>query len=187
MWGAAPRPANPFFKKGWIPKTFNKGKGITIKRKVYEKMKRISSNKIIVVSVSLLLLVTMLLSACGKKEVLPEIWENATYTEDTTLGEGTKVVDVYVTAGEKSVKLTIKTDEKTLGDALKALNIIEGDDSEFGIYIKKTNGIVADYDIDASWWGFNKVLEDGTREIMLSGVDGVDIVGGEVFELIYSK
>lgn len=150
-------------------------------------MKRISSNKIIVVSVSLLLLVTMLLSACGKKEVLPEIWENATYTEDTTLGEGTKVVDVYVTAGEKSVKLTIKTDAKTLGDALKALSIIEGDDSEFGIYIKKTNGIVADYDIDASWWGLNKVLEDGTREIMMTGVDGVDIVGGEVFELIYSK
>ena len=150
-------------------------------------MKRISSNRIIVISVALLLCLTMLLSACGKKEVLPEIWENATYKEDTTLGEGTKVVDVYVTAGEKSVKLTIKTDEKTLGDALKALNIIEGDDSEFGIYIKKTNGILADYNVDASWWGFNKVLEDGTREIMLSGVDSVDIVGGEVFELIYSK
>ena len=150
-------------------------------------MKRVSNNQIIVISLALLLCLTMLLSACGKKEVLPEVWENATYKEDTTLGEGTKVVDVYVTAGEKSVKLTIKTDEKTLGAALKALNIIEGDDSESGIYIKKTDGIVADYDIDASWWGFNKVLEDGTREIMLSGVDSVDIVGGEVFELIYSK
>ena len=149
-------------------------------------MKRISS-KVFVISVSLLLFVTMLLSACGKKEVLPEVWENATYKEDVTLGEGAKTVDVYVTAGEKSVKLTIKTDEKTLGAALKALSIIEGDESEFGIYIKKTNGIVADYDIDASWWGFNKVLEDGTRETMLTGVDSVDIVDGETYELIYSK
>ena len=150
-------------------------------------MKRISSNRIIVISVALLLCLTVLLSACGNKEVLPEVWEDATYKEDTTLGEGSKTVDVYVTAGEKSVKLTIKTDEKTLGAALKALSIIEGDESEFGIYIKKTNGIVADYDIDASWWGFNKVLEDGTREIMLTGVDNIDIVGGEVYELIYSK
>ena len=107
----------------------------------------------------------------------------------TTEDRDATIIDYIRFNGDviKAIIYTIETDEKTLGDALKALNIIEGDDSEFGIYIKKTNGIVADYDIDASWWGFNKVLEDGTREIMLSGVDSVDIVGGEVFELIYSK
>ena len=149
-------------------------------------MKRISQNKIIV-SFALLLCMTLLLSACGSREVLPEVWEDATYTEDTTMGEGSKMVDVYVTAADKSVKLTVKTDEEKLGAALLALGIIEGDMGEFGIYIKVVNGMTADYGVDASWWGFNKVLPDGTRETMMTGVDGVTISDGEAYELIYSK
>ena len=149
-------------------------------------MKRISQNRIIV-SFALLLCMTLLLSACGSREVLPEVWEDATYTEDTTMGEGSKMVDVYVTAADKSVKLTVKTDEEKLGAALLALGIIEGDMGEFGIYIKVVNGMTADYDVDASWWGFNKVLPDGTRETMMTGVDGVTISDGEAYELIYSK
>lgn len=149
-------------------------------------MKRISQNRIII-SFALLLCTTLLLSACGSREVLPEVWEDATYTEDTTLGEGSKKVDVYVTAADKSVKLTVKTNEEKLGAALLALGIIEGDMGEFGIYIKVVNGMTADYDVDASWWGFNKVLPDGTRETMMTGVDGVTISDGEAYELIYSK
>lgn len=149
-------------------------------------MKRISQNRIIV-SFALLLCMTLLLSACGSREVLPEVWEDATYTEDTTMGEGSKMVDVYVTAADKSVKLTVKTDEEKLGAALLALGIIEGDMGEFGIYIKVVNGMTADYGVDASWWGFNKVLPDGTRETMMTGVDGVTISDGEAYELIYSK
>ena len=149
-------------------------------------MKRILQNRIIV-SFALLLCMSLLLSACGSREVLPEVWEDATYTEDTTLGEGSKTVDVYVTAADKSVKLTVKTDEEKLGAALLALGVIEGDMGEFGIYIKVVNGMTADYDVDASWWGFNKVLPDGTRETMMTGVDGVTISDGEAYELIYSK
>ena len=149
-------------------------------------MKRISQNKIIV-SFALLLCMTLLLSACGSREVLPQVWEDATYTEDTTLGEGSKMVDVYVTAADKSVKLTIKTDEENLGAALLALGIVDGDMGDFGLYVKVVNGMTADYDVDASWWGFNRVLPDGTRETMMTGVDGVTISDGEAYELIYSK
>lgn len=149
-------------------------------------MKRISQNKIIV-SFALLLCMILLLSACGSREVLPEVWEDATYTEDTTMGEGSRKVDVYITAADKSVKLTVKTDEEKLGAALLALGIIDGDMGEFGIYIKVVNGMTADYGVDASWWGFNKVLPDGTRETMMTGVDGVTISDGEAYELIYSK
>lgn len=149
-------------------------------------MKRISQNKIIV-SFALLLCMTLLLSACGSREVLPQVWEDATYTEDTTIGEGSKKVDVYVTAADKSVKLTVKTDEENLGAALLALGIVDGDMGDFGLYVKVVNGMTADYDVDASWWGFNKVLSDGTRETMMTGVDGVTIADGEAYELIYSK
>lgn len=149
-------------------------------------MKRISKNKIIVVSFALLLCIA-LLSACGSREVLPEVWEDATYTEDTTLGEGAKTVEVYVTAADKSVKLTVKTDAETLGDALIALGIVQGDAGPYGLYVKTVNGMLADYDVDASWWGFNRVLADGTREAMMTGIDGATIADGEAYELIYSK
>ncbi len=150
-------------------------------------MKRISKNKIIVVSFALLLCMSLLLSACGPREVLPEVWEDATYTEDTTLGEGSKTVDVYVTAADKSVKLRVKTDGETLGDALLSLGIVEGDAGPYGLYVKTVNGMLADYDVDASWWGLNRVLSDGTREAMMTGVDGATIADGEAYELIYSK
>ncbi len=148
-------------------------------------MKKITQNKVIIVSVALLLCVA-LLSACGR-EVLPEVWEDATYTEDTTLGEGAKTVEVYVTAADKSVKLTVKTDAETLGEALLALGVVQGDAGPYGLYVKTVNGMLADYDVDASWWGFNKVLPDGTRETMMTGIDGATIAGGEAYELIYSK
>ncbi len=147
-------------------------------------MKRLSYNRI-AVCVALLLCLT-LLAACGR-EVSSAVWEDATYTEDTALGQGSKTVDVYVTAADRSVKLTVKTDADTLGAALLDLGLIEGEAGQFGIYIKKVNGITADYDIDASWWGLNKVLSDGTRETMPVGVDGVNIAGGEAYELVYSK
>lgn len=148
-------------------------------------MKKITQNKVIIVSVALLLCVA-LLSACGR-EVLPEVWEDATYTEDTILGEGAKTVEVYVTAADKSVKLTVKTDAETLGEALLSLGIVQGDAGPYGLYVKTVNGMLADYDVDASWWGFNKVLADGTRETMMIGVDGATIADGEAYELIYSK
>lgn len=150
-------------------------------------MKKITQKKIIVVSFALLLCMTMLLSACGPREVLPEVWDNATYTEDTTLGEGAKTVDVYVSAAEKTIKITVKTDAETLGDALLALGLVDGEQGDYGLYVKVVNGMTADYDIDASWWGFNKVLPDGTREMMMVGVDGATIADGEAYELIYSK
>ena len=182
--GLCPDPRNPFLKKCWIPKTYHKGTGKN-KKERYRKMKKISDKRI-VICFALLLCATLLLSACGR-EVLPQVWEDATYTEDTTLGQGAKTVDVYVTAADRSIKLTVKTDEETLGAALLALGVIDGDQGDFGIYIKVVNGMTADYNVDASWWGFNKVLTDGTRESMMVGVDGVTIAGGEVYELIYSK
>ena len=150
-------------------------------------MKKITQNKVIIVSIALLLCMTTLLSACGPREVLPQVWEDATYSEDTTLGEGAKTVYVYVTAADKSVKLTVKTDAETLGDALLALGVVEGEAGAYGLYVKTVNGMLADYDVDASWWGFNKVLPDGTRELMMVGIDGAAIADGEAYELIYSK
>lgn len=116
------------------------------------------------------------------KDGLPAIWEDATYKKDTTLGEGAKTVTVTVEADGHSIDFTLKTDAATLGEALKAEGLIKGEDSSTGIYIKTVNGMLADYDVDQTYWGF---FQGG--EYMMSGVDSTKINGGEKFELVRTK
>lgn len=150
-------------------------------------MKRISENRIVIASIALLLCVATLLGGCAKKEILPAVWENATHTADKTVGQGAKTVKLYVTAADKSILLTVKTDAGNLGRALLELGLVAGEESQYGLYVKTVNGMTADYDVDGSWWSFNKVAEDGSREAMPVGVDGVEIAGGETYELAMTK
>ncbi len=107
---------------------------------------------------------------------------DALYLEDTELGTGAKTVKVTVSWDRKLVVFTLHTDAKTLGDALMEHKLIEGDEGEYGLYIKRVNGILADYDVDQTYWGFYK---DG--EMMLTGVDGTEIADGDAYELTRQK
>ena len=142
-------------------------------------------NKIIT-KLSLIFIITMMISlaSCNiiKHKEHPDTWDNAIYKEDTELGTGTKTVIVDVIKQEKKVTFTIHTDAKTLGEALIAHGLVEGEESQFGLYIKKVNGMTADYDIDQSYWGFYQ-----SGEYMMSGIDTTEIYGGEHFELVYEK
>ena len=146
----------------------------------------------------LALLMTLCLFACKQQAETPEtsagtsenggaiapegLWANATYLTDAEFGEGAKTVKVKVIAEDRSVTFTVKTDAKTLGEALIAHDLIAGDQGEFGLYIKFVNGIRADYDLDKRYWNFTK-----NGEYMMTGVDGTDIADGEAYELTYTK
>ena len=133
---------------------------------------------------SLLLAFVMLLSfaACGAKEEVSGLWKDATYTADITLGEGAKTIKVEVKAEDKAVVFTVKTDAKTVGAALLEQNLIAGDESEYGLYIKKVNGITADYDVNQSYWAFYV-----NGEYAMSGVDTTTIDESVTYGLVYSK
>lgn len=136
-----------------------------------------------IIIVALLILVAVgLFFFQGEEEIEQGLWKDATYTEDTTLGSGEKVFYLVVKAGDKEITFTINTYENTVGKALKAVGIIEGEEGPYGIYIKKANGILADYDIDQSYWSFEK---DG--EAMLTGVDSTQFKDGDRFELVRTK
>ena len=110
------------------------------------------------------------------------LWENATYLASTELGDGAKTVKVRVVAGGQSITFTINTDAATLGDALLEHDLIAGEQGAYGLYVKTVNGILADYDVDQTYWAFYK---DG--EMMMAGVDGAEISDGEHYELIKQK
>lgn len=134
-----------------------------------------------IISLTLLLLCIFSLCAC-EAESQADLWENATYLSDTEFGEGAKVVAVEVKAGEQSVTFTLNTDKETVGAALLEHNLIDGDEGEFGIYIKAVNGITADYDVDKSYWAF---YIDG--KYATSGVDTTKITEGAEYQLVYTR
>lgn len=70
----------------------------------------------------------------------------------------------------------IHTDKETVGDALTELGFIEGEESEYGLYVKTVNGITADYDTDGVYWAF--YVND---EYASSGVDSTTITIGESY------
>lgn len=120
--------------------------------------------------------------SCVKTPSTEDLWLEAVYTADTAFGDGDKTVYVEVKAGEKAVTFTINTDESILGDALLEYGIVDGEQGPYGLYIKKVNGITADYDVDQSYWSFTK-----GGEYMMTGVDGTEFADGEHYELVYTK
>lgn len=134
-----------------------------------------------VLCVFLAVMLVFCVTAC-KEEKLDDLWATATYTEDTTLGEGSKTITVEVTANEKTVVFTIKSDADTVGAALLEHNLIAGDEGPYGIYIKTVNGMLADYDVDQTYWSFTIA-----GETAMTGADQTELVDGTVYGLVRTK
>ena len=144
-------------------------------------MKNTIKNKI-----ALMLVIVMMISlaSCDYfiRKDLPEIWQNATYVQDTELGEGSKTLVVKVEVEENSVTFTIHTDAETVGEALLNLGLIAGEESQYGLYIKQVNGMTADYDVDQTYWAFYI-----NGEYAMAGADTTPISAGEVYSLVRSR
>ena len=76
----------------------------------------------------------------------------------------------------------IESDKETVGEALKEHELISGEEGAYGIYIKSVNGITADYNVDKSYWAFEKGGEQ-----MMTGVDDAKISDGDRYALVYTK
>ena len=114
--------------------------------------------------------------------VADPLWDSATYTDDTELGDGSKTITVLVQAGEKTVKFTVKTDAETLGDALTQVNLITGSQGPYGLMVEKVNGIQAIYQTDNAYWGLYS-----KGEYSMTGADTTPISDGDQYEWVYTK
>lgn len=110
------------------------------------------------------------------------VWADAVYTEDTVVGEGNTTFYFEVQVGTHSVTFTVNTDETIVGTALLDNGIIAGEEGPYGLYVKTVNGILADYDVNATYWGF---YQNG--EYAMNGVDATEIENGAHYEMVYSK
>ena len=100
----------------------------------------------------------------------------------TVLGEGETTFYFEVHANDTITKYEIHTNQSKVGEALFELNLIEGEESEYGLFIKKVNGIEADFNKDKTYWAF--YIND---EYAMSGVDTTDITENDTYSLRKEK
>ena len=123
-------------------------------------------------------------TACGNTEKKPDPTlsssapsSSSADAKDIGQGDTAFTLEVIDSEGARSL-FNVKTNEKTVGAALLALDLIAGEDSQYGLYVKTVNGITADYDTDGSYWAF---YIDG--EYAQTGVDSTDIKAGATYTL----
>ena len=113
------------------------------------------------------------LASCGKNETeTPKDSEGAKITIQVTVvhGDGTsKVFDIETTEGA------------TLRAALDSIDLVQGEEGPFGLYVKVVDGERADYDTDGAYWSFE---QNGT--VMMEGIDSVKVKDGDKFEIVYT-
>ena len=91
---------------------------------------------------------------------------------------GDKLITVQVVHGDGSSKeFTIETDAENLRSALEQENLVQGDDGEYGLFVKTVDGETADDSLQ-QWWCFTK-----GGESLMTGVDDTMIADGEQYEI----
>lgn len=82
-----------------------------------------------------------------------------------------------VYADETSEEFKFATNAEFLRGALEEQNLVAGDESNMGLWVKTVNGVTADESVE-QWWCFTK----GGAEVM-TGVDSTPIADGDAFEI----
>ena len=148
--------------------------------------KRVSKFLSLILGMMLIVAMAFHMTACGDNNTeTPELPTEGqgSEAEKTVLGEGEVqfLFEVVDKEGAKTV-FEIHTDKTTVGEALQELGLIEGEDSAYGLYVKKVNGILADYNVNGTYWAFYV-----NGKMAMSGVDTTNIKEGATYSFKVEK
>ena len=149
---------------------------------------KMKNKKITSLLLAIMLTMALVFSAVGcngKNDAENTTTETKQYTASEThvLGEGGTAFSLTVTDQEGTETLfEINTDAKTVGEALTELELIAGEESDYGLYVKTVNGITADYDTDKTYWAFYV-----NGEYSQTGVDSTNITAGDHYSFKVEK
>ena len=119
-------------------------------------------------SLLLALVLVLSLTACGAKEEAPAA--SVSFKVIVTDLDGNETAFEYTSAAA------------SVGEALVAEGLIEGHETEYGLYIDTVNGITADWDADQTYWAFYINGEYAT-----TGIDGTEITADTTYGLTLTK
>lgn len=104
----------------------------------------------------------------------------ASASDETELGTGEKTIYFDVTDKDGNTSsYAIHTDAATVGEALLENKLIEGEQSEYGLYVTSVLGQTLDWDADQMYWAF---YEGG--EYAMTGVDQTEITDGASYAFV---
>ena len=96
-------------------------------------------------------------------------------------GENTFLFEV-VTDEDMSYFWVVSTDKTTVGEALIELDLVRGEESEFGFFVTEIQGLVADFDNDGTFWAF---YVDG--EFAVTGVMDTEIEPDTIYGFVFTE
>ena len=92
------------------------------------------------------------------------------------ISQGSETKNFTLTVTDKDgidTSFDISSSKKTVGEALVDEGLIEGEESQYGLYVTKVNGTEAIYENDGTYWSFYI-----NGEYAMTGVDVTDIEDG---------
>ena len=95
---------------------------------------------------------------------------------ETNVGDKTITVEI-ISADGTSKEFEINTDAEFLRGALEEKDLVAGDESEFGLFVKTVDGYTAN-EANQEWWCFTKGGEQ-----LFTGIDTTPIADGEHYEI----
>ena len=125
-----------------------------------------------------LIAVTALTGCAAGKNVPP-----ATGSAVQEIGEGGTAFAFEVTDDRGVVtRFKVSTDEKTVGAALLGVGLIQGEYSDYGLFVQTVNGLTADFNANKAYWAF--YVNGGYAA---SGVDSTDIEPDTTYAFVYTR
>ena len=121
------------------------------------------------ISLLLALVMVFALTACGAKEEAPA-------------ADAVSFKVVVTDLDGKETTFEYSSNAASVGEALVEEDLIEGHETEYGLYIDTVNGITADWDADQTYWAFYINGEYAT-----TGIDGTEIVADTTYGLTLTK
>ena len=89
---------------------------------------------------------------------------------------------IVVEEDGKETSFSVTSKKKMVGAALLSEGLIEGDDGAYGLYVKKVNGILAEYETTGTYWAFYV-----NGEYAFTGVDKTEVVDGATYSFKLEK
>ena len=137
-----------------------------------------------ILSMLLALIMVFSLVACGTTNAPETTPSSEPPVEATTAPIDAEPVGVSFTVIVTDVDGTETTfaytsDKATVGEALLAEGLIEGHETEYGLYVDAVNGITADWDTEKAYWAFYI-----NGEYAMTGVDATEIVADTTYALV---
>ena len=136
-------------------------------------MKKTNMKKLLSLFLCAVLIAAMALMATA-------CWDKQTADDENE--EPKSFTFIVVEENGKETSFSVTSKKKMVGAALLSEGLIEGDDGAYGLYVKKVNGILAEYETTGTYWAFYV-----NGEYAFTGVDKTEVVDGATYSFKVEK